>query len=55
MTELHKDWKVHPRESMGIHEPLNTDDIVKTVRFIMAQPDHVRIPKLMILPKDHLI
>lgn len=55
MTELHKDWKVHPKEGMGIHEPLTTDDIVGTVRFIMQQPAHVRIPRLMILPKDHHI
>lgn len=55
MTELHNHWKVHPIESMNIHEPLSVDDIVDTVRFIMNQPGHVRIPKLMILPKDHKI
>jgi NADP-dependent 3-hydroxy acid dehydrogenase YdfG len=55
ITELHKDWKIHPRVSMQIHEPLNVDDIVAVVKFIMEQPDHVRIPKLMILPKDHNI
>jgi len=55
MTELHKDWKVHPKEGMNIHEPLNVDNIVDTVKFIMSQPDNVRIPKLMILPKDHNI
>ena len=55
MTELHKNWEVHPKISMGIHEPLVTDDIVGAVRFILQQPDHVRIPKLMILPKDHVI
>lgn len=55
MTELHKDWETHPKESMGIHEPLTVDDIVDTVRFIINQPEHVRIPKLMILPKDHNI
>lgn len=55
MTELHKDWEVHPKEAMGIHEPLTTDDIVATVKFIMTQPAHVRIPRLMILPKDHSI
>lgn len=55
MTELHKDWKIHPKESMKIHEPLNVDDIVNTVMFIMKQPDNVRVPKLMILPKDHNI
>ena len=55
MTELHKDWEVHPKDAMGIHEPLNTDDIVATIKFIMQQPAHVRIPRLMILPKDHNI
>lgn len=55
MTHLHDHWKVHPRISMNIHEPLSVDDIVETVRFIMKQPAHVRIPKVMVLPKDHLI
>jgi NADP-dependent 3-hydroxy acid dehydrogenase YdfG len=55
MTELHNSWKTHPKESMAIQEPLTVDNIVDTVRFIMGQPDHVRIPKLMILPKDHCI
>ena len=55
MTELHKDWDVHPKESMQIHEPLTVDNIVETVRFIMNQPKHIRIPNLMILPKDHNI
>ena len=55
MTELHNDWKVHPKESMNIHDPLTVDNIVDTVKFIISQPDHIRIPKLMILPKDHNI
>jgi NADP-dependent 3-hydroxy acid dehydrogenase YdfG len=55
ITELHKDWKVHPRESMQIRDPLNVEDIVEAVKFIISQPGHVRIPKLMILPKDHTI
>ncbi len=55
MTELHKDWQVHPKESMNIQEPLTVENIVETVKFIMKQPDHVRIPKLMILPRDHNI
>lgn len=55
MTELHKDWAIHPKESMQIHEPLTTSDIVDAVLYILKQPKHVRIPKLMILPKDHPI
>ena len=55
MTELHNDWPVHPKESMNIQEPLSVENIVETVKFILKQPEHVRIPKLMILPKDHNI
>ncbi|NVM65294.1 NADP-dependent 3-hydroxy acid dehydrogenase YdfG [Mucilaginibacter sp. SG538B] len=55
MTELHNDWEVHPKDSMQIHEPLNVADVVEAVFYILRQPAHVRIPKLMILPKDHLI
>lgn len=55
MTGLHDNWATHPKESMGIHQPLTVENIVDTVRFIMEQPEHVRIPKLMILPKDHNI
>lgn len=54
-TELHNHWKVHPKDSMNIHQPLSVEDVVNTVRFIMAQPAHVRIPRLMILPRDHNI
>ena len=55
MTELHKNWETHPKDSMGIHQPLDVEDIVNSVNFIIKQPLHVRIPKLMILPKDHNI
>jgi NADP-dependent 3-hydroxy acid dehydrogenase YdfG len=55
LTELHDDWEVHPKDMFGIHEPLSVKDVVSSVKYIMAQPDHVRIPRLMILPKDHNI
>ena len=55
MTELHSDWEIHPKESMQIHEPLTTINIIDAVMYILKQPKHVRIPKLMILPKDHNI
>jgi NADP-dependent 3-hydroxy acid dehydrogenase YdfG len=55
MTELHNDWAVHPKDSMSIENPLSVDDIVEAVRYIIGQPDHVRIPRLMILPKGHSI
>jgi short-subunit dehydrogenase len=54
-TELHDRWEVHPSKSMGIHQPLSVEDVVASVDYIMNQPEHVRIPRLMILPKDHNI
>lgn len=55
MTELHDTWEVHPKDMFDIRDPLVPEDIVETVRFVLKQPDYVRIPKLMILPKDHNI
>ena len=51
LTELHDDWEVHPVDLLDIREPLSPEDIVETARFIMNQPDHVRIPRVLILPK----
>ncbi len=51
LTELHDDWEVHPVDLLDIREPLTGEDIVETVRYIMNQPDHVRISRVLILPK----
>jgi NADP-dependent 3-hydroxy acid dehydrogenase YdfG len=51
LTELHDDWEVHPTQLLNITEPLTGEDIVETARFIMSQPDHVRIPRVLILPR----
>jgi NADP-dependent 3-hydroxy acid dehydrogenase YdfG len=55
MTELHKDWEVHPKDMFNVRDPLSVEDIVEIVRFIMKQPGHVRIPRLLVLPRDHKI
>jgi len=55
MTGLHDRWQTHPSESMGISEPLTVNDIVNAVLYMLEQPAHVRIPRLMILPGEHLI
>ena len=51
LTELHDDWEVHPTKMFNINEPLTGEDIVETARFIMKQPDHVRIPRVLIMPR----
>ena len=55
LSDLHRRWEVHPRELMGIEEPLLPADIARMVLFLLAQPPHVRIPQLMILPRGHEI
>jgi NADP-dependent 3-hydroxy acid dehydrogenase YdfG len=55
MTNLHKEWEVHPSKSMGIENPLLPSDVANCVIFALTQPSHVKIPKLMILPEGHEI
>jgi len=54
-TELHRDWPVHPSEGMDIPHPLQPIDVARCVRFALTQPRHVRIPRLMVLPGEHVI
>ncbi len=51
-TELHRDWPVHPAQSMNIPKPLQPEDIARVVRFILEQPDHVRLPRILAVPAD---
>lgn len=55
LTEFHQHWPVHPTESMEIPNPLQPEDIARCVRFLLTQPAHVRIPRLMVLPGEHVI
>jgi NADP-dependent 3-hydroxy acid dehydrogenase YdfG len=51
-TELQDHFAVHPRELLGISQPLVPADVARCVRFILEQPAHVRIPVMMILPGE---
>lgn len=55
MTELHQELAVHPTKSMNVTHPLQPEDVARCVRFILEQPSHIRIPRLMLLPSDHVI
>lgn len=55
MTELHRNLPEHPAKQMNIIRPLQPEDIARCVRFVLTQPEHVRIPKIMILPGEHQI
>lgn len=54
-TGMDRRQQVPTATALNIAKPLSTDDIVNTILFILRQDLNVRIPKLMILPKDHVI
>jgi NADP-dependent 3-hydroxy acid dehydrogenase YdfG len=51
-TELHRNWEVPPAKSLDIPRPLQPEDIATMVRFILEQPDHVRVPRILAVPAD---
>jgi len=51
-TELHREWAVPPAQSLNIPRPLQPEDIARVVRFILEQPEHVRLPRILAVPAD---
>lgn len=49
-TELHREYEVSMAKMRNITQPLLPEDIARMVLFVLQQPDHVRIPKLLITP-----
>ena len=54
-TGLHRDWAIKPKELLGISDALTPQDVADAVMDILNKPGHVRIPRIMILPKGHKI
>jgi NADP-dependent 3-hydroxy acid dehydrogenase YdfG len=54
-TGLHREWQVQPSEMMHIQNPLTPEDIAEQIVHVLKQPEHIRIPQLMILPEGHVI
>ena len=54
-TALCAHFEVHPKEVFNVKNALQPEDIARGVRFILEQPDHVLIPRLMILPAEQAI
>ena len=51
-TEIWRGWKVPAPEVFDIPRPLDPEDVAHLVRFMLEQPDHVRIPRVMIMSAD---
>ncbi len=54
-TNLHNEWEIKPKELLNISHALQPEDIAKAVVDVLEMPEHIRIPKYMILPKGHKI
>lgn len=54
-SELQNHFDVHPAKLLGIEKSLSPADIARAVRFIIEQPEHVRIPVMMVLPGEQEI
>ena len=52
LTELHDHWPVHPAKRLNIAKPVMPEDVARCVRFLLEQPEHVRIARLMIMPGE---
>jgi NADP-dependent 3-hydroxy acid dehydrogenase YdfG len=51
-TELQDHFEVHPRDMLEMKQPLEPEDIARAVRFMLEQPAHVSIPRMMVLPSE---
>jgi len=52
---LDRRLKVPTAQALNISNPLRAEDIVACVLYVLQQDRRIRIPRLMILPKDHVI
>ena len=55
LTDLHDHWEIHPKEALGLERPLQPEDIASIVLHVATQPDHVFVPRIMVLPKHNAI
>ncbi|PSU33380.1 SDR family oxidoreductase [Photobacterium lutimaris] len=54
-TNLHAEWEVHPKHLLNISDTLQPEDIADAIIDVLEKPSHVRVPKVMLLPKGHKI
>ncbi len=51
-THLQDHFEVHPRDMLNIKDMVKPADIARVVRFMLEQPDHVAIPRILVMPTD---
>ncbi|MCZ6472591.1 MAG: SDR family oxidoreductase [SAR324 cluster bacterium] len=55
VTDLHRHLPVHPAEQQGFKTPLQPEDVARSVRFMLEQPDHVNIPRVLLLGTEQAV
>lgn len=51
-THLQDHFEVHPAKMLGIRHPIEPEEIARIVRFILEQPPHISIPRIMVIPSE---
>jgi len=51
-THLQDHFPVHPKDSLNIKRLVKPAEIGRVIRFVLEQPDHVAIPRILVMPAD---
>jgi NADP-dependent 3-hydroxy acid dehydrogenase YdfG len=51
-THLQDHFAVHPKDMLNITDMVKPADIARAIRFMLEQPDHVAIPRILVMPTD---
>lgn len=51
-THLQDHFPVHPKDALNIKQLVQPADIGRAVRFMLEQPEHVAIPRILVMPAD---
>lgn len=51
-THLQDHFPVHPRDMLNIKNMVEPADVGRVIRFMLEQPDHVAIPRILVSPAD---
>jgi NADP-dependent 3-hydroxy acid dehydrogenase YdfG len=51
-THLQDHFAVHPRDMLNIKDMVKPADIARVIRLMLEQPDHVMIPKILVMPSE---
>ncbi|MDJ0941902.1 MAG: SDR family oxidoreductase [Kiloniellales bacterium] len=55
VTDLHRGYSVRPEVTQNVEQPLRPADVAELLIFALTRPDHVALPRLMILPQSQEI